>query len=108
MPELQTTKAPVHSFLQGGGHTGALISSIDWSKTPLGPVEDCAQSLRTAAGICLHSNFPMFIWWGQELINIYNDAYSIIAGAKHPKALGAPGSETWKEIWNVVDRWQKP
>jgi len=42
----------------------------------------------------------MFVWWGKELINIYNDAYKAIVGGKHPRALGQPASEVWSEIWD--------
>jgi hypothetical protein len=44
----------------------------------------------------------MFVWWGEELINLYNDAYKSIVGGKHPKALGQPASDVWQEIWDQV------
>lgn len=31
----------------------------------------------------------MFIWWGEELFNVYNDAYAPLLG-RHPTALGQP------------------
>jgi hypothetical protein len=49
----------------------------------------------------LTSPQPMFVWWGKEYINIYNNAYKFILGEKHP-ALGASGNIVWKEIWNEV------
>ncbi|HZN65479.1 MAG TPA: hypothetical protein VFB66_09265, partial [Tepidisphaeraceae bacterium] len=58
----------------------ALVRSKDWAATPLGPMGQWPQSLRTAVGICLQSRFPMFVWWGPRLINIYNDAYAPILG----------------------------
>ena len=89
--------------LAGGGDMGALMRSLDWSSTPLGPVSDWPQSLRTAVSICLNSRFPLLIWWGPELIKIYNDAYRPILGAsKHPKALGQRGRECWPEIWHII------
>ncbi|HET9652487.1 MAG TPA: GAF domain-containing protein, partial [Usitatibacter sp.] len=60
------------------------------------------QSLRIAVGICLNSRFPMFVWWGRELVNIYNDAYVPMLGPRHPDALGKPAPEVWDEIWDVV------
>ncbi|MDB5296166.1 MAG: rpfC [Phycisphaerales bacterium] len=59
-------------------------------------------SLRTAVGICLGSRFPMFVWWGPDLVNIYNDAYVPVLGQRHPDALGRPARELWGEIWPVL------
>ncbi len=72
------------SFLPTGSAIGALVRSIDWSKTALGAVDGWPQSLRTSVSICLNSRFPMLIWWGPELVKIYNDAYVPILGTKHP------------------------
>lgn len=92
-----------HDMFAGGGEMGALMASIDWSQTPLGPVEQWPQSLQTAVSICLFSRFPIFLWWGPELIQIYNDAYRPILGTtKHPAAMGKPGQETWSEIWDII------
>src|SRR4051812_6183324 len=82
--------------------TGRLFASTDWSRTPLGAVDTWPKSLRIAAGICLNSRFPMFVWWGPALINIYNDAYIPILGKRHPLAFGRPAQGTWAEIWPVV------
>jgi signal transduction histidine kinase len=87
----------------GGGKMGALMRSIDWSTTPLGPVENWPQSLRTSVSICLASHFPMLIWWGPELVMLYNDAYRPMLGAtKHPAAMGQRGRECWPEIWHII------
>ena len=59
----------------GGGEMGVLTRAYDWSANPLGPPESWPQSLRTAVRILLNTNHPMFIWWGEELIQFYNDAY---------------------------------
>ena len=80
----------------------ARIAAFDWSRTPLGPRESWPQSLTIAVGIALSSRFPMFVWWGPQLVNIYNDAYVPILGAKHPAALGRPAKDSWAEIWDVV------
>lgn len=77
-----------------------LIDTFDWAKTPIGPRN--SQSLRTSVSICLASRFPILIWWGPDLINIYNDAYAPILGAKHPASLGARGRDVWPEIWHIL------
>ena len=88
--------------LDGGGEMGARMRALDWSLTPLGPVEHWPRALKTAVRIMLTSRQPMFVWWGDELINLYNDAYRSIVGGKHPWALGQPASAVWREIWDQV------
>ncbi|MEH1816953.1 MAG: ATP-binding protein [Nostoc sp.] len=90
------------NFLIGGGEMGARMREQDWSKTSLGPTQHWPQSLKTAVRIMLTSRQPMFVWWGEELINLYNDAYKTIIGGKHPEALGQPASYVWREIWDQV------
>ncbi len=68
----------------------AQVRAFDWSTTPTGPLERWPRSLRTAVEIVLSSRYPMFVWWGRELINLYNDAYAPILGKRHPAALGQP------------------
>jgi PAS domain S-box-containing protein len=90
-------------FLAGGGEMGALTRAHDWSATPLGKPETWPQSLRTALRILLNTNHPMFIWWGPELIQFYNDAYRQTMGPeRHPSALGQRGRQCWAEIWDII------
>lgn len=75
----------------------------DWSAGPLGSPERWPQSLRTAIRILLTTQHPMFIWWGPELIQFYNDAYRQTMGPeRHPSALGQRGRECWGEIWDII------
>ena len=81
---------------------GKLIREMDWSLTPVGPIESWSQSLKTAVIILLNSRYPMFVWWGRELINIYNDAYIPMLGARHPQALGQYAPNVWADVWPIV------
>ena len=83
------------SFLQRGGEMGELTRNFDWAATPLGPPEEWPQSLKVTVGIILSSKFPMFLWWGSEMIQFYNDSYrpSLGNNGKHPRALGQRGRE---------------
>jgi hypothetical protein len=104
MSDLQSRRIPVRydPLLYGGGRVGSLLRSIDWTETPLGPRDDWPHSLKTAVGICLESLFPMAIWWGPSQIQLYNDAFEVLLGEKHPKSLGQPASECWSEAWAVL------
>jgi signal transduction histidine kinase/ActR/RegA family two-component response regulator len=86
----------------GDGEMAASVRAFDWSSTPLGPMDGWPQSFRVAVDICLNSRFPMFVWWGPQLINIYNDAYVPMLGKRHPRALGRPARESWNDIWAVI------
>ncbi len=83
---------------------GKLIAGKDWSRTSLGPIQTWAPCLRMTLGIMLHSRFPMFLFWGPELLCFYNDAYrpSLGTNGKHPEALGAPGKAVWPETWSFI------
>ena len=90
------------AFLAGGGEMGSVIRSMAWSKTALGPVTGWPQSLRTTVSICLASDLPICVIWGPGLIQLYNDAYRVICGGKHPHSMGQNFSECWKEAWPVI------
>ena len=91
-----------NDWLFGGGTLASRIWEYDWSKTPLGSIQNWSQSLRTAVNLMLNSQHPMWIGWGQEITFLYNDAYiPVLSLAKHPWALGRPASEVWAEIWDV-------
>ena len=94
--------ATANDWLAGGGEMGARLRAFDWARSPLGPVASWPQSLKTCLRIILTSQQPMFVWWGEQLINLYNDAYKAIVGGKHPEALGQPASVVWREIWDQV------
>jgi signal transduction histidine kinase len=91
--------AEQYPFLLGGGEMGERTRNLDWPKTTLGSPDKWPLPLRMAVSILLNSQFPMFVWWGSQLITIYNDAYRSVAGDKHPALLGRPGNEAWIEIW---------
>jgi PAS domain S-box-containing protein len=82
---------------------GALIRNKAWSDTPLGPIESWPQSLRSAVSILLPSKAQIVLFWGPELVAIYNDAYRPAFGSKHPAALGKPARECWSEVWDVLE-----
>lgn len=93
-----------YHFLEGGGELSRLIRGFDWSQTSAGAVEEWPQSLRTIVDVILHSEVPMFLWWGDDMIQFYNDAYrpSLGDNGKHPTALGQQGEECWPEIWHII------
>lgn len=103
-PEVQPISAEKYPFLSGDGEMAMLTRAKDWSKTEAGPIAQWPQSLQTTLGIVLKCKFPMFLWWGAELLCFYNDAYrpSLGENGKHPDILGMPARLAWPEIWHVI------
>jgi signal transduction histidine kinase len=101
-PLTEATSTAAAPMRMDGGSMGVLMRAHDWSATALGPRESWPQSLRTSISICLDCRFPILIWWGPDLVTLYNDDYAPMLGAKHPGALGRKGHEVWSELWPVV------
>ena len=104
----QAPSLPAHlAFLNGGGECGALIAARDWSTTSLGPIETWPQSLKTATSILLRSPVPIVMLWNDDGVMIYNDAYSVFAGQRHPQLLGSKVREGWPEVADFNDNVMK-
>jgi PAS domain S-box-containing protein len=87
--------------LPPGGKMGELIRAMDWSRTPLGPMEQWSQSLLVNLSTTLESPLPQFICWGNELTMLYNDAYIKLLGDKHV-ALGKNLLDVWPEARETI------
>jgi PAS domain S-box-containing protein len=68
----------------------------------LGPPALWPPVLRQAVTACLDQGFAAFVWWGDDLIQFYNDAAIPVLDTKHPAALGAPAREVWSDVWDEV------
>ncbi len=80
-----------------------LTRAFDWSKTPVGDVTQWPDTLLVTVNTLLASRHPMFLWWGKDLVQFYNDGYRpSIREDKHPKALGQNGRDCWPEIWPII------
>src|SRR5271170_4373738 len=87
----------------GTGEMADLTRAYDWSHTPVGPVDQWPEALIITVNTLLSSRHPMFLWWGEELVQFYNDGYRpSIREDKHPSALGQRGRECWPEIWSII------
>src|SRR5438874_10403820 len=88
--------------LSAGGEMGALMRSLDWSRTVIGPVESWSPALRMMVKFLLANRFPLLLWWGRSFCQLYNDAYRPVLGTKHPQSMGQPASQCWAEIWHII------
>lgn len=91
------------SRIIGEGEMADLIREFDWKSTSLGPMESWSDTLVTTVNMMLASRHPMFLWWGPDLVQFYNDGYRpALRGDKHPLAVGQRGIECWSEIWPII------
>ncbi len=95
------------AFLPAGGTLGALIRRFDWSQTALGPLAEWPSSLKTVTAMLLLSPTPIALLWGERGVMIYNDAYSELAGSRHPQLLGSEVREGWPEVAEFNDNVMK-
>ncbi|MET0376208.1 MAG: PAS domain-containing protein, partial [Rhizorhabdus sp.] len=94
--------ADAAALFAGPGDVRAVARGLDWSATPLGPTTDWSPALRMMARAIFDSPFPICLWSGPDFALVYNDPYRRILAAKHPAALGQPGSIVWAEIWDEL------
>ena len=92
-------------FMEGGGEMGTTIRAYAWHSSVMGEPESWPQTLKSTMRLLLNSRHPMFIWWGSDLIQFYNDAYGQLLGPeRHPGALGQAGRNCWEQIWPITGR----
>ena len=100
---MPSSKHEQHLSFFGNSQVGILAKKIDWSKHPLGPVENWPGELKTTISIVIGSKLPMFVTWGKERYLFYNDSYGAVIGKKHPHAFGDTFYNTWSEIWTDIE-----
>ncbi|MGA9465130.1 MAG: PAS domain S-box protein [Terracidiphilus sp.] len=89
-------------LITGNSQMASRIRAFDWSKTPLGRMEEWSETLLATANLMLHSPFPTILSWGPEMVFLYNDAAISTLTMKHPKALGGLYREVFHEAWDLV------
>ncbi|KHN96745.1 ATPase-like, ATP-binding domain protein [Metarhizium album ARSEF 1941] len=75
----------------------------DWASTALGPMIDWAPGLRAMSSLVMATPHPAAMYWGQDMVIIYNEAYVSLAGKKHPDLMGMAYTEGWPEIWEEIE-----
>ncbi|MFD4636048.1 chemotaxis protein CheB [Lentzea sp. NPDC058436] len=92
-PAVRATEA----MFAGGGDLGRLMSTTDWGATAFGPVDGWPAVLRDTVATILATPVPMSLMWGEDLLQLYNDAYRDVIGERHPEALGRSVLRVWPD-----------
>ncbi|HKS13275.1 MAG TPA: PAS domain-containing protein, partial [Pseudomonas sp.] len=87
-------------FFLNGGKVSSLLQDMEWAGSPLGAPQDWSASLKTVMATVLPAQAQIVLFWGEQFVALYNDAYAPTIGAKHPRALGRPAMENWLELWD--------
>jgi len=78
---------------------GDITRTIDWASTPLGPVDTWPRSLVTYVDLVMELPTGAILFWGDDLVQIYNDGYALIMGPRHPKYFAAPYRDCWPDTY---------
>ncbi|WP_245448367.1 response regulator [Neorhizobium sp. T6_25] len=88
-------------FPSSTGYMSERVRAYLWEDTPLGPIDTWSPALKITVDAMLASKFPQCLFWGEDLIAVYNDGYRPMLGTK-PEALGVPLRVTWAETWEAL------
>jgi PAS domain S-box-containing protein len=96
------TESSPEGLIHGKSRMTEIIRAHDWSLTPLGPIEDWSEALLLSANLMLACAFPALVFWGKELVQLYNDAFIPLLAERHPSGLGQTAEECWWDAWQIV------
>jgi hypothetical protein len=74
----------------------------DWDASALGPATAWPAELTVTVRTMLRAATPMAVYWGPELLILYNLSWGALVGGKHPGALGRPARDVFPEAWHEL------
>jgi PAS domain S-box-containing protein len=77
-----------------------MIEEGSWDQSILGPPSAWPACLKSAVDLMLPSHAQIVMFWGEQYVALYNDAYAPSIGLRHPQAFGRPAKENWSELWD--------
>ncbi len=90
------------SWLIGDSEVVEMIRAFDWSSTELGSLQNWPWRLSATVSVTLTSAFPINVIWGDGAVQVWNDAYAKLCGAKHPGMFGSDYRECWATAWPAI------
>lgn len=95
------------ALFAAAGDLADAYRSVDWAAGPLGAPETWSPTLRSTIELALRTEFPVSMFWGPELVLLYNAAYVTLIGEKHPAGLGGLTPDVFPEAWEQIGPWMK-
>ncbi|MDM9627675.1 PAS domain S-box protein [Rhizobium sp. S152] len=80
-----------------------MIEGGAWDDSILGHPSRWPACLASALDIMLPSHAQIVMFWGEQYVALYNDAYAPSIGLRHPRAFGRPARENWSELWDDLE-----
>jgi PAS domain S-box-containing protein len=96
------TETSSEGLIRGESQMADLIRAYDWSATPLGEIAEWPEALLWSANLMLACAFPSLVFWGAELVQLYNDAFIPLLAERHPSGLGQRAADCWWDAWQIV------
>jgi PAS domain S-box-containing protein len=101
-PNHHKTYCTRDGLILGKSQMADLVRAHDWSSTPLGRIEDWSEVLLSSVNLMLACAFPSLVFWGTDLVQLYNDAFIPLLAERHPSGLGQTARECWSDAWQIV------
>ena len=76
------------TMIHASGDMADRVRAFPWEGTPLGAIRGWSQELLCAVNLLLFSPAPTFLYWGPNLIGLYNDAFAPFLEGKTPRKSG--------------------
>jgi hypothetical protein len=105
-PSPNLKKSELSTLIHGNSLMAALIRAHDWSLSPLGSLELWSENLLCSVNLMLACAFPSLVFWGKELVQLYNDAFIPLLAERHPTRSGAGGERML--VRRLADRRPQP
>src|SRR5947209_1963124 len=102
-PDVSIEQVPTKNRIWGDGPMADAARAHDWASTPLGPLELWSETLLANVNTLLSSPLPSILFWGDEMTQIYNDAFvPLLSEDRHRGGLGQSGRVFWLDAWPTV------
>ncbi len=101
-PNHHKTYSNRDGLILGKSQMAGLARAHDWSSTPLGRIEDWSEILLSSVNLMLACAFPSLVFWGTDMVQLYNDAFIPLLAERHPSGLGQTARECWSDAWQIV------
>ena len=101
-PKSNKANSTRDGLIFGETQMAGLVRAHDWSSTPLGPNRSLVRCPSPSVNLMLACAFPSLVFWGTDLVQLYNDAFIPLLAERHPSGLGQRARECWSDAWQIV------